>query len=46
MTFRYVLAEGHRAKAKLEWYLSHGWQIVGMRTLGGCENYLLKKGEL
>ncbi len=46
MTFRYVLAEGYRAKEKLNWYLSRGWEIVGMRTLGGWDSYLLKKGEL
>lgn len=46
MTFCYVLAEGLRAQAKLDWYLSKGWTIVGMRTLGGWDNYLLKKGEL
>lgn len=45
MIFRYVLKEGLRAKATLNWYLSRGWVIVGTMHLGGWESYIMKKDD-
>ena len=43
MTFHYVLKDGLRAQAKLNWYLSRGWEIVGKIHLGGWKSLIMRK---
>ena len=43
MSYKYILKDVIRSYEKLNWYISRGWEVVGVRIYGGSESFVLRR---